>query len=168
MKSWAQNKKQGFTIVELLVVVVVIGILAAITIVAYNGIQQRARDSARKSDIGVIQKALELYHIDNGGYPNCSGGTYLAGQGRGACDTSTSGFVNALTPKYIDKTPKDPIHPVASSYRYVFGSKKVDDITYAATSDDNYIIGVSYESQGGPYSTQMGTSTYNYVFGSNN
>ncbi|MCA9336117.1 prepilin-type N-terminal cleavage/methylation domain-containing protein, partial [Candidatus Saccharibacteria bacterium] len=51
MKTWAKNKKTGFTIVELLIVIVVIAILAAITIVAYNGIQQRSRDSIRKSDL---------------------------------------------------------------------------------------------------------------------
>lgn len=43
-----KNKQNsGFTIVELLIVIVVIGILAAITIVAYNGVQQRARDMTR-------------------------------------------------------------------------------------------------------------------------
>ena len=48
-------KQRGFTIVELLIVIVVIGVLAAITIVAYNGIQSRARDSARVSDINAIR-----------------------------------------------------------------------------------------------------------------
>jgi prepilin-type N-terminal cleavage/methylation domain-containing protein len=44
---WVQNKQQsGFTIVELLIVIVVIAILAAITVVAYNGIQDRARNSS--------------------------------------------------------------------------------------------------------------------------
>ena len=57
---WAKNKHQaGFTIVELLIVVVVIAILAAITIVAYNGIQNRANDSAVRSDLSNIVKHLE-------------------------------------------------------------------------------------------------------------
>jgi prepilin-type N-terminal cleavage/methylation domain-containing protein len=55
----------GFTIVELLVVIVVIAILAAITIVAYNGIQARARDTQRIQDIKTIAKAHELYNIKN-------------------------------------------------------------------------------------------------------
>ena len=64
------NRKQyGFTIVELLIVIVVIGILAAITIVAYNGIQQRGRDSQRLSDVKTIAKALELYYADEGRFP---------------------------------------------------------------------------------------------------
>ena len=60
------RRNQGFTIVELLIVIVVIAILAAITIVAYNGIQQRARDNVRKSDVATIVKAPHLYQIDNG------------------------------------------------------------------------------------------------------
>lgn len=59
-------KVGGFTIVELLIVIVVIGILAAITIVAFNGLQQRGRDAARKSDVSSIAKALSLYQADNG------------------------------------------------------------------------------------------------------
>jgi prepilin-type N-terminal cleavage/methylation domain-containing protein len=59
--QWAKNKHTGFTIVELLIVVVVIAILAAITIVAYSGIQQQARDSVRKSDAAAIAKTLKLW-----------------------------------------------------------------------------------------------------------
>lgn len=67
---WAKQKQTGFTIVELLIVIVVIGILAAITIVAYNGIQQRAKEAERQSDITAVAKALELYYVDNGRYPS--------------------------------------------------------------------------------------------------
>lgn len=51
-------KQKGFTIVELLIVIVVIGILAAITIVAYNGIQTRARDTKIKNDVALLVKAV--------------------------------------------------------------------------------------------------------------
>lgn len=61
--------KHGFTIVELLIVIVVIGILAAITLVAYNGIQNRTNDSAVRSDLANAAKTLELYKIDKGTYP---------------------------------------------------------------------------------------------------
>ena len=69
----------GFTIVELLVVIVVIAILAAITIVAYTGISQKAVASALQSDLTNAQKQLKLYYVDNGSYPTAltlSGGTY--------------------------------------------------------------------------------------------
>ena len=63
------HRRSGFTIVELLIVIVVIAILAAISIIAYNGIQQRARDSERVSDISTIQKVLEIYYAENNRYP---------------------------------------------------------------------------------------------------
>ena len=68
---WAKYKKQqtGFTIVELLIVVVVIAILAAITIVAYNGIQKRAQTSAATSALSQAAKKLALYRVDNTVYP---------------------------------------------------------------------------------------------------
>jgi len=61
-----RKQQTGFTIVELLIVIVVIAILAAISIVAYNGIQKRARDTTRKSDLASIAKAVQLYGVDNG------------------------------------------------------------------------------------------------------
>ena len=60
------KKQTGFTIVELLIVIVVIGILAAITIVAYNGIQTRAKDTTRKSDVAAMAKATAIYTIQSG------------------------------------------------------------------------------------------------------
>jgi prepilin-type N-terminal cleavage/methylation domain-containing protein len=61
--------RAAFTIVELLIVIVVIGVLAAITVVAYNGIQQRARASQATSALSQAKKKLELYKVDNGSYP---------------------------------------------------------------------------------------------------
>ena len=69
--SRGTGAKQGFTIVELLIVIVVIAILAAITIVAYTGIQNRAYDTAVQNDLASIGKKIELYATDNEGvYPS--------------------------------------------------------------------------------------------------
>lgn len=65
-------KERGFTIVELLVVIVVIAILAAISIASYSGIQQRARDSQRLSDMNTISTALKLYGAEKGSFPGVS------------------------------------------------------------------------------------------------
>lgn len=66
-----QTKQRGFTIVELLIVVVIIAILAAITIVAYNGIQNRAKTSSAAASAASLQKKVEAYAIDTSGglYP---------------------------------------------------------------------------------------------------
>lgn len=112
MKTWAKNKKTGFTIVELLIVIVVIAILAAITIVAYNGIQQRSRDSIRKSDLMTIKKLLKLYETDKGDLANanCGNGT---GSGWMTSDYDGAGPylpINTCITNagYTSKVPLDP------------------------------------------------------------
>jgi prepilin-type N-terminal cleavage/methylation domain-containing protein len=62
-QKWA--KQNGFTIVELLIVVVVIAILAAITIVSYNGIQNKAKESAAQSAASQVAKKIVLWQVDN-------------------------------------------------------------------------------------------------------
>ena len=64
-----QSRERGFTIVELLIVIVVIGILAAITIVAYSGITSRANNTKVQATAANVQKVLEAYNADNGNYP---------------------------------------------------------------------------------------------------
>ena len=61
--------KRAFTIVELLVVIVVIGILAAITIVSYTGLSSKANVSSLQSDLSSAKKQLGLYYVDHGYYP---------------------------------------------------------------------------------------------------
>ncbi len=63
------RRPAGFTIVELLIVVVIIGILAAIVIVAYNGVTSTAKENAIKSDLANVAKKLEVYKAINGSYP---------------------------------------------------------------------------------------------------
>lgn len=71
--AWAQ-KHTGFTIVELLIVIVVIAILAAITVVAYTGVSARANDTAVQSDLNQFAKKMGIYYAENGRYPDLSGG----------------------------------------------------------------------------------------------
>ena len=65
-----KKKDQGFTIVELLIVIVVIGILAAIVITTYSGIQAKARNAKRQSDIDALQTQIEAYYTTNQHYPS--------------------------------------------------------------------------------------------------
>lgn len=64
-----QQTRSGFTLVELLITIVIIGILAAIALVAYNGIQGRAQDAAVYSDMHQFAVAVENFRTINGSYP---------------------------------------------------------------------------------------------------
>lgn len=105
----------GFTIVELLIVIVVIAILAAITIVVYNGIQNRGKSAKTTSAIATYVKALKLYNADQNAYPNTSSclGTSTTYPGNGQCWTSagwvvSSTFNNSLQP-YMSKFPEPDV-----------------------------------------------------------
>lgn len=67
-----KTKKLGFTLVELLVVIAVISVLASISIIAFSQFSTSANDSARKSQVTSISKALDKYYQANGSYPNCN------------------------------------------------------------------------------------------------
>lgn len=64
-----RKREAGFTIVELLIVIVVIGILAAITIVSYTGITTRANTAKAQTNAVAVQKVAEAYYADNNAYP---------------------------------------------------------------------------------------------------
>lgn len=70
------KQKHGFTIVELLIVIVVIGILATIGVVAYNGISARAKVAQKKSEVSQIQKQIEVGTVDNSEFTNTEEGLY--------------------------------------------------------------------------------------------
>jgi prepilin-type N-terminal cleavage/methylation domain-containing protein len=74
-----KRKQSGFTIVELLIVIVVIGILAALVVTTFSGIQKKARNTERETDIKAIHGQLEAYFAQNNAYPglaNMNDGTF--------------------------------------------------------------------------------------------
>lgn len=100
-KKYAVRLQKGFTLVELLVVVAIIGVLSALIMTNLVGIRQRARDAQRKSDMRQIQSSLELYRSDAGSYPVTASFP--------SCGSSLS---NGAT-VYMKTVPCDPI---GSSY----------------------------------------------------
>lgn len=103
------KSKSGFTIVELLIVIIVIAILAAIVIVAYNGITQKANDSKRLSDIDTIVKALEVYKMKYGDYPAAQSTPNASSWETSTDGTNATDFISALrTGGAIANVPIDP------------------------------------------------------------
>lgn len=84
------KKSKGFTIVELLIVIVVIAILAAITIVAYNGLQQRARNTQVLSGARTIETALRQYATLNQSYTSATVSCFGTGYATNRCKTDSA------------------------------------------------------------------------------
>lgn len=104
----------GFTIVELLIVIIVIAILAAISIVAYNGIQQRAQNIQTINAVKVYQKALIQYAIDNHAYP---GAQWCFGeQGCAGISSNSSVANNAIRPYFNNASSLPQPSQVAVQY----------------------------------------------------
>ncbi len=135
MMRW-ENTQRGFTVVELLIVVVVIAILAAITIVSFNGIQTKTRDSSRDAAARSIRHALEQYKIDNNDqYPLCSGGSLNIGY-------NSTCLASLLVPKYLSSIPRDPSSSVTIDF--VTGNGQLSYgllVRYESKPACKYIVG---------------------------
>ena len=147
-----ENKKKGFTIIELLVVISIIGLLSTISIVALNGARKKSRDAKRVGDMKQVQTALELYFNDNTRYPAATGAIILgSATARVLCD---AGFVAEVTscPQnkvYMSIVPANP-SPNGSDYSY--------------TTDTNgaiYSISYTLEEATGGLSAGLHTLTQN-------
>ena len=109
------RRSGGFTLVELMVVIVIMGILVSIGTFAFQSSQKKSRDSRRKSDLNQVTKALEMYNTDVGIYPaGVAASTADAGKIIGCGDTTKvvcnwgSSFSNTTKATYMVKLPKDP------------------------------------------------------------
>ena len=142
-----KKKTSGFTIVELLIVIVVIGILAALVIVTYNGIQQKARDTERKTDIKAVQGQLEAYWANNAKYPtlaNLNDATFRNANMKGLDPAALADPKNAGSQAACAAT-------AANCYGYAVTPAGCDN---AANGDcDNYTLTATLES-GGTFSVQ--------------
>jgi len=141
MKAWARKQK-GFTIVELLIVIVVIAILAAITIVAFNGIQTRAFNSRVQSDIKNVQKLVEAYNALNGSYPSTGGLSTIRTDDNCTGGTSQADWVPTVT----EALPQSAANSGLSGTRgcYMYSSDGV-----------SYVLSAWNAINGGPQTTTM-------------
>ena len=101
--------RQGFTLVELLVVVAIIGVLATLTGVAVSVSRANARDAARASSIREMQKALELYADETGGYP--MGGAYSITNDCSGGGGVINGLNDVVKRGHLTRVPHDPLWP---------------------------------------------------------
>lgn len=129
MISIKKVASKGFTIVELLIVIVVIGILAALVVVTYSGIQQKARDTERKTDINAVHVLVEAYQAESGKYPtlaNINDADFRAANLKGLDPAALQ------DPKGTAQTLVDT--PAANEYSYVPTPADCDNATADCTS----------------------------------
>lgn len=100
----ARLRSSGFTLIEIMVVVVILGILATLVVPKIMGRPDEARAVAARQDIASVMQALNLYRLDNSRYPSTEQG--LAALITKPATEPVPG--NWKTGGYLDKVPKDP------------------------------------------------------------
>lgn len=99
----------GFTLVELLVVISIISILAAVIYANFNDARKLSRDKMRQSSLKELQLAIELYKSQYGTYPDPGcGASGWVGPGPGDKYPACSEYIVGLAPEYISELPVDP------------------------------------------------------------
>lgn len=146
-----KKSNKGFTIVELLIVIVVIGILALLVITTYSGIQAKARNSKRQTDVASLQTQLEAFFSQNGYYPSLT-------------DMNSAAWLTANM-KSLDQNalidPSNPTQsktlvtaPVAKSYAYAVTDSAAASCEATDTNCAKYTLTATYEG------TVNGSATY--------
>ena len=140
------KNERGFTITELLVAMVIISILATLVIVNFNGIQGRARDSERKSDIETISSFLENEFQKNGRYPSVAtmigsvSGVQAVLKGISANVLAAPGVAsgtNSLIAFYI---APNKYNPTISQYAYWTSSSAYCTATYTIPECATFVL----------------------------
>ena len=128
------KKQEGFTIVELMIVVVILGILAGIGVQQYGNIQERARKAADAANIKVLTNAANMWLIMNGGFEGADGTEKKFPEDATDPDDPAN---NALV-EYVDEWPKSPYSD--EEYYVVTITKKVE-----GDDSERYTIEVTLE-----------------------
>jgi prepilin-type N-terminal cleavage/methylation domain-containing protein len=137
-----KKRNQGFTIVELLIVIVVIGILALLVITTYSGIQAKARNAKRQTDIASIQTQLEAFFSQNGYYPSLTdinSSTWRAANVKSLDANALVDPSNATQSSTLVDTP------AAKSYAYHVTDSSGNSCETTDTNCAQYTLTATYE-----------------------
>lgn len=140
-KSMLKNYKNGFTLIEILIVVAIIAILASVVLVGLGPTQEAGRDARRISDLSEAQNGLELYYNKCGFYPGALGNTQCPAVTLGATGATAYTAVGAAIEAAnigVSTWPQDPSN--VSPHVYSYGTN--GNGSTAATS---YVLGAVLE-----------------------
>jgi len=128
MRTSLRAAEQGFTLLEIMVVVVIIGLLAAIVVPNFVGNIDKAAVSRAKQDIRGIETALNLYRLDNFRYPSTSDGLQALVTNPG----------ESIAPNWKAQLRKLPIDPWNHPYQYAYPGQhgEFDVFSYGADGQE--------------------------------
>ena len=146
-----KKSNRGFTIVELLIVIVVIGILALLVITTYSGIQAKARNAKRQTDIASLQTQLEAFFSQNGYYPSLTDMNGSAWRTANMKSLDTNALIDPSNPTQSTTLVSAP---VLKSYAYAVKDSSGASCESTDTNCAQYTLTASYEG------TVNGAATY--------
>jgi len=114
------NTTRGYTIVELLIVIVVIGILSVLIFGGVINSQARARDTERATDIDVLRSRLEQYYNDNGGYPNTFSVSTFPAMDPATLKDPAGNTISIVAPVANQFTARATSNPTSSGAQYKY------------------------------------------------
>lgn len=144
LNKYKTSRSAGFTLVELLIVIVIIAILAAIAIVSYNGIQQRATNTSIKSDVSQIAKLLVMHKTAEGSYPTVINGAHYCATQDDDCRDYTGAVIDdgwyradfLSNIKQVGTLPQSSAKPSSNYY----GISIVSHTNYQLNNEDSPIM----------------------------
>ena len=159
--------QKGFSLVELLIVMAIMGVLSIVAVSSFTSTQRQARDARRKSDLVQVSKAVELYYNDYGVYPNDSNGK-IAGCGNNgttACEWNAP-FEDANT-VYMQKLPTEKTS--GHAYIYVASADQLKFQLFARLEYDKDPV-ADFDNDGTPdeYGVSCGSQNCNFAITSPN
>lgn len=102
LMAYSTPRQRGFSLIEIMVVLVIMGVLAALIVPNLMDRPDQARATAARNDVGALMQALKLYRLDNGQYPSASQGL------RALVEKPTAAPVPNNWRPYLDRLPNDP------------------------------------------------------------
>ena len=146
-----KKRSQGFTIVELLIVIVVIGILALLVITTYSGIQAKARNSKRQTDVASLQTQLEAFFSQSGYYPSLTDMNSSSWRTTNMKSLDTNALIDPSNPTQSTTLVSAP---AAKSYSYAVTDSSGASCESTDTNCAKYTLTATYEG------TVNGATTY--------
>ena len=139
--KWSSRREcTGFTLIEMLVVIVVMAILAAIVLPKFQDQSRRSKEAALKSDLSQLRSAIAIFQTDTGYYPAALSDLTAASAATVSGAYDTAGTAQTITaasfhgPYLTGTVPTDPVS--ASAFTYSVATPAVGQVTSSATGND--------------------------------